>query len=59
MWKLFNETNALKSENDEDLNQYFLKPVDKRVSTWTFTRCLDLDKELDVFSFDRDTEACF
>lgn len=32
MWKIYNETNALKSELGEDLNQYFLKPVDKKVS---------------------------
>jgi len=31
MWKLYNETNSLKSDADEDLNQYFLKPVDKKV----------------------------
>ena len=32
MWKIYNDTNALKSELNEDLNQYFLKPVDKKVS---------------------------
>ncbi|ORX33607.1 SNF2 family N-terminal domain-domain-containing protein [Kockovaella imperatae] len=31
MWKLYNDTNALKSEAGEDLNQYFLKPVDRKV----------------------------
>ena len=31
MWSVYNETNALKTELGEDLNQYFLKPVDKRM----------------------------
>ena len=34
MWKIFNETNAQKSETGEDLNQYFLKPVDRKVSPY-------------------------
>lgn len=32
MQKLFDETNALKSEMGEDLNQFFVKAVDKKVS---------------------------
>lgn len=32
MWKLYNETNALKSEAGEQLNVYFLTPVSKKVS---------------------------
>ena len=31
MWKLYNEANALQSEAGEDYNQYFLKPVDRKV----------------------------
>lgn len=32
MKRLYDETNALKSEVGEDLNVYFLKAVDKKVS---------------------------
>jgi ATP-dependent helicase STH1/SNF2 len=32
MNKLFTDVNALKSDMGEDLNTYFLKPVDKKVS---------------------------
>lgn len=32
MRRLYDQTNAQKSEVGEDLNQYFIKPVDKKVS---------------------------
>ena len=51
MWKLYNETNALKTEVGEDLNQYFLKPVDKKVSRLSLpsgSRVLDLIRLLSL-----------
>jgi hypothetical protein len=35
MWKLYNETNAQKSDVGEDLNVFFIDPVDKKVGFQT------------------------